>query len=103
MTERSEIRSPGNLLLERLAWNAAAIAALAVMILVLLGSLEWLDRLGIGTPPVSARAAVAAADPAAAADAKASADSGVAADANVGSARVQCQAKAEGPRASKWP
>lgn len=45
MTERSEIRTPGNPVLERIAWNAAALAVLAVLILVLLGSLEWLDHL----------------------------------------------------------
>ncbi|MFO0690221.1 MAG: hypothetical protein U0900_16095 [Myxococcota bacterium] len=81
MTERSEIRTAGSLLLERLAWNAAAVAALAVMILVLLASIEWLDRLGIGTPPVAARAAVDAAE----------------------AEPVQRQAKAERPRAAKWP
>lgn len=32
------------LLLERLVWNAAAGAVLAVMILILLGSLRWLDH-----------------------------------------------------------
>lgn len=77
MTERSEIRTPGNLLLERLAWNAAAVAALAVMILVLLGSLEWLDRLA-ATPPRPA-----------------------AHDAARTTARAEV--KAEGPRTAKWP
>lgn len=45
MSERSTARIPTHLWLERLAWNAAALAALAVMLLVLLGSLAWLDRL----------------------------------------------------------
>lgn len=68
MSERSEARIPGNPWLERLAWNAAALAALAVMLLVLLGSLEWLDRLAAeaaasrGAAPVAP--AVAAAAPA---------------------------------------
>jgi hypothetical protein len=44
MLERNGARTPGNPRLERIAWNAAAVAALAVMILVLLGSLEWLDH-----------------------------------------------------------
>ncbi|MBK7952379.1 MAG: hypothetical protein IPK00_27410 [Deltaproteobacteria bacterium] len=73
MTERSEIRTPGNLLLERLAWNAAAVAALAVMILVLLGSLEWLDRLAAPSTRSAAKSA------------------------------ARAEAKAEGPRTAKWP
>lgn len=37
--------------LERLAWHAAAGALLAVMLLLLLGTLRWLDRVA---PPVGA-------------------------------------------------
>ena len=73
MTERSDIRTPGNLLLERLAWNAAAVAALAVMILVLLGSLEWLDRLAAPSSRTAAQTA------------------------------ARTGAEAEGPRTAKWP
>jgi hypothetical protein len=42
--ERSEASTPIPAWLERAAWNAAALTVLAVMLLVLLGSLEWLDR-----------------------------------------------------------
>lgn len=57
------------LFFERLVWNAAAAAALAVMILVLLGALRWLDEVApyaplSGTPPVSAAGAAEAAAPA---------------------------------------
>jgi len=51
MTERNELRVQENPLLERVAWNAAAYVVLAVMLLALLGSLEWLDRLA--APPVA--------------------------------------------------
>ncbi|MEM9174326.1 MAG: hypothetical protein AAGC67_03765 [Myxococcota bacterium] len=44
MQRRIEVDSRAALFMERLVWNAAAAAALAVMILVLLGSLRWLDR-----------------------------------------------------------
>lgn len=44
MAERNATRNDGSLWLERIAWNAAALAALAVMLLVLLGTFEWLDR-----------------------------------------------------------
>ncbi len=77
MTERSEIRTPGNLLLERLAWNAAAVAALAVMILVLLGSLEWLDRLAAESPRTAEHSAAPTV--------------------------ARAEAKAGGPRTAKWP
>lgn len=77
MTERSEIRTPGNLLLERLAWNAAAVAALAVMILVLLGSLEWLDRLAAPSPRAAGSAATRTA--------------------------VRAGAEADEPHEAKWP
>jgi len=45
MARRNEARAGIQPWLEHLAWNAAAVAALAVMLLILLGSLEWLDRL----------------------------------------------------------
>lgn len=45
MADRSTRRFEGSLWLERLAWNAAATAVLAVLILLLLASLEWLDQL----------------------------------------------------------
>ena len=45
MTRQSGARTPISPWLEHLAWNAAALAAVAVMLLVLLGSLEWLDHL----------------------------------------------------------
>ena len=44
MERRSEARTEFGPWLEHLAWNAAALAALAVMLLVLLASLEWLDH-----------------------------------------------------------
>jgi len=44
--ERSEASTPIPAWLERAAWNAAALTVLAVMLLVLLGALEWLDHLG---------------------------------------------------------
>ena len=55
MQRRIEADSRAALWIERIAWNAAAAAALAVMILVLLGSLRWLDqvapRSGIAAEP----------------------------------------------------
>ena len=70
MQRRIEVHSRAALWIERLVWNAAAAAALAVMILVLLGSLRWLDELAprtatADTPPVSAAAAPDDAEPAA--------------------------------------
>jgi hypothetical protein len=44
MQNRIEANARAALWIERIVWNAAAGAALAVMILVLLGSLRWLDR-----------------------------------------------------------
>jgi hypothetical protein len=48
MQRRIETRTRGEFLvervIERIVWNAAAGAALAVMVLVLLCSLQWLDR-----------------------------------------------------------
>ena len=43
MQRKIETKTRGALVIEHLAWNAAAGAALAVMILVLLWSLQWLD------------------------------------------------------------
>ena len=56
MERRSEARTEIGPWLEHLAWNAAALAALAVMLLVLLGSLEWLDA--VAEPPSAAKSAV---------------------------------------------
>lgn len=50
MTRRIEAKGRGALWLERIVWNAAAGAVLAVMILVLLGSLEWLDAVAARAP-----------------------------------------------------
>ncbi len=55
MERRSEARTEFGPWLEHLAWNAAALAALAVMLLVLLGSLEWLDA--VAEPPSTAKSA----------------------------------------------
>ncbi|MGB0618877.1 MAG: hypothetical protein ACPGVZ_05340 [Myxococcota bacterium] len=53
MQQSIEANDRAALWIERIVWNAAAAAALAVMILVLLGSLRWLDQLA----PRSGRAA----------------------------------------------
>jgi hypothetical protein len=45
MQRRIEASDRAALWMERIVWNAAAAAALAVMVLVLLGSLRWLDEL----------------------------------------------------------
>ncbi|MFK7896115.1 MAG: hypothetical protein AB8G23_09785 [Myxococcota bacterium] len=45
MEQRYEANRRTGLWLERLVWNVAAGAALAVMILVLLGSIRWLDAI----------------------------------------------------------
>ena len=50
MERRSTARTGFGPRLEYLAWNAAAGAAVAVMLLVLLASLEWLDTLA--KPPM---------------------------------------------------
>ena len=44
MARPNEARTEIRPWLETLAWNAAAVAALGAMLLVLLGSLEWLDH-----------------------------------------------------------
>ena len=63
MQRRIEARSRTTLWIERLVWNAAATTALAVMILVLLGSLRWLDEVAPRVPAVDTPA-VSAAEPA---------------------------------------
>jgi hypothetical protein len=45
MQRKIETKTRGELLVEHVVWNAAAGAALAVMVLVLLCSLQWLDRI----------------------------------------------------------
>ena len=62
MQRRIEAEDRAALWLERIVWNAAAAAALAVMVLVLLGSLQWLDEVACAAatrnsapPPVSPR------------------------------------------------
>lgn len=63
MQRRIEAHEDQGLWLERLVWNAAAGAALAVMILVLLGSLSLMDAAFSGgdvpehAPAVSTRGA----------------------------------------------
>ena len=62
MQRRIEASDRAALWLERIVWNAAAAAALAVMVLVLLGSLRWLDEVAPAaalaeTPAVSAAVA----------------------------------------------
>jgi len=55
MDRRTEYDLHIALWIERLAWHLAAGAALAVMILVLLGSLRWLDQVApLPTPGVGA-------------------------------------------------
>ena len=44
MQRKIETKTRGELVIEHVVWNAAAGAALAVMILLLLCSVQWLDR-----------------------------------------------------------
>lgn len=44
MQRKIEAKTRGELFVERVVWNAAAGAALAVMVLLLLCSLRWLDQ-----------------------------------------------------------
>jgi hypothetical protein len=44
MQRRYEAKTRGERLIEHIVWNIAAGAALAVMILLLLGTLRWLDQ-----------------------------------------------------------
>ncbi len=61
MERRSEARTGFGPWLEHLAWNAAAAAAVSVMLLVLLASLEWLDAVAKpGAPRPGARASAEA-------------------------------------------
>ena len=60
MQRRIESNSRGSLLIERLVWNAAATAVLAVMILVLLGTLRWLDQVSPPSGAAGARPPVSA-------------------------------------------
>ena len=45
MQRKIEAKTRGELFVERVVWNVAAGAALAVMVLLLLCSLQWLDQL----------------------------------------------------------
>lgn len=49
MKQKINARSEAGLWMERIVWNAAAGAVLASMILVLLGSLRWLDAVAPAT------------------------------------------------------
>ena len=62
MQRRIEADHRAALWFERIVWNAAAAAALAVMILVLLGSLQWLDEVAASTATAEAPAVSAAAE-----------------------------------------
>ena len=66
MQQRLSTQDRFTLMLERLVWNAAAGAALAVMILVLLGSLRWLDAVAPSpaVPPAAVAAPAAGSGPA---------------------------------------
>jgi hypothetical protein len=63
MQRKFETRTRGELFVERVIWNMAAGAALAIMVLLLLVSLQWLDRLAPvatdGNPAVSASGKIA--------------------------------------------
>lgn len=67
MQRRIEASDRAALWMERIVWNAAAAAALAVMVLVLLGSLRWLDELVPAAAVAADRPAVSAAEAQAAA------------------------------------
>ena len=45
MQRKFEGKTRGELLFEHVVWNAAAGAALSVMVLILLCSLQWMDQL----------------------------------------------------------
>lgn len=57
MHRKIETKTRGELVIEHVVWNAAAGAALAVMILVLLCSLQWLDGVTPSAAKVTAPAA----------------------------------------------
>ena len=63
MQRRIENRTRGELFAERVieyvVWNAAAGAALAVLVLVLLFSLQWLDRVAPVAPAAEVQVQVA--------------------------------------------
>ena len=62
MQRKFESRTRGELFVERVIWNMAAGAVLAVMVLLLLFSLQWLDQLAPvanRTPGVSASGEIA--------------------------------------------
>ena len=61
MQQRVDANHRVALWIEHIVWNAAAGAALAVMLLVLLGSLKWLDE--IAPPSANETPAVAAEGP----------------------------------------
>ncbi len=63
MQRRMEANDRAALWMERIVWNAAAGAALAVMILVLLGSLRWLDEVANASAHADTPAVSAAAEP----------------------------------------
>lgn len=50
MQRKFENKTRGELFVERVVWNAAAGAALVVMVLLLLCSLQWLDQI---SPPAT--------------------------------------------------
>ena len=58
MQRKSEAKTRAELFVDHVVWNAVAGAALAVMVLLLLCSLQWLDR--IAPSPVAGNAAVGA-------------------------------------------
>ncbi len=53
MQRNFRTKTRGELFVERVVWNAAAGAALAVMVLLLLFSLRWLDQVAPHRPPDS--------------------------------------------------
>jgi hypothetical protein len=57
MQRKFETRTRGELFVERVIWNMAAGAALAVMVLLLLFSLQWLDHIA---PPADRNPGVSA-------------------------------------------
>ncbi len=55
MRRKIETKTRGELFVERVVWNAAAGAALSVMVLLLLCSLQWLDQFAPRGPAGVAR------------------------------------------------
>ena len=60
MQRRIEAHSRASLWIERIVWNAAAAAVLAVMLVVLLGTLRWLDQVSPASGAAIERPAVSA-------------------------------------------